>query len=215
MPKENLQNIENKEPSSEEIEYVAVINNEGEVEFEARDKASNPENDLKRLIIGLLGFTRNEEGEDCMILQRRSRSKKEYPDHLTFAASGHINPEDLVEDEVDFIGAMARELNEEMGITTIPSLALISSFESREQKEGYPDIRKEMMLGVTQIELSQLENFTTTDEVSSYELIPWEKVLTQVMTDPEDREEKYKFTIPFEQSILHLVDTADALMREP
>lgn len=198
-----------------DLEYVAVIDQDRRVDFVSRQNALDPEQGNKRVIVGLFGLTKNEQGEDCMVLQRRAPDKKEFPNCLTFAGSGHVGLEDVQEGSIDFVGAMDRELKEETGIDVGRKIELLSNFESIREDEQGRQIRLEMILGVTQIDYQMLQDFVETSEVKGIEVVPLQKMLSQIATTPEDREEGFKFSIPFEQSIIYLFNNARKFLHEP
>ncbi|NMC36316.1 NUDIX domain-containing protein [Candidatus Beckwithbacteria bacterium] len=184
-------------------ERVAVLDY-GNLDFIDRAKASSNV-ELTRLIVGLFVTTTDENGEFCVVLQRRSKHKKEFPDCLTFLVSGHVDeqdmyhvfalPQTLLEALTDT--ALLRESFEEIGIT-IEKFDETRCFDSEIRENNIP--AKQMHIKTICIDRSVLGELRyNPEEVDGIEVVPLKKIIEQIKLSPEEREAGFEFTTPFEE----------------
>lgn len=177
-------------PSSDKL--VAVVNANGELDFKDREYALDPENEQKRLIVAVMSTIIDENGKRYVLVQRRDKNKKELPNHLTFSASGHVNPRDIKEDgTLDLQESMRREMEEETGLILEDKISRITNFESIEKKEDSKDVKKLVALGIYSIEPDELLKLTTNEEVSGFEILPLDFLQQEFQLEQENRSSKY------------------------
>lgn len=186
-----------------DIEHVAVLDINNNLSFAERPFAMDPENELKRIIVGMFLTTSDKNGNDYLVLQRRAANKKEYPNYLAMSAAGHINPEDSVDGVLDYSGALGREISEEIGLDPLNEVSIVSSFESIDKKDEGKDVKKEIVLGLGYVEFEELEKLYINEELSGIEVFRLQEIIDSVYSE---KSESNKMTKPTIQSIKHLVD---------
>lgn len=198
-------------------ELVAVLSDDGEVSFVERKRAMDPKNDLKRIIIGVSMTAFDENGNEYALLQRRSGKKKEFPNYLTAAATGHINPEDMTDGKLDFTKAMNREIKEETGLELENQIQLVSNFDVTEDNADEVAVRKHVVIGNVKVPLSQFKDALVNEEVSGFEIIPVDN-LVSLVRDPALQNENNRLTPVTVQTLSRLIDSGffgSKYVREP